>query len=177
AFERRVDVGRGNLLRYHAELRKDHAAEPADPKLEALEVVDRVDLLAVEAAHLHAHIAAGDRQDAVLLHEVAHELQPAAGIHPTLLLAGVEPERQTTIECQCRVLADIERGQRMAALDRTGLRGVPNLQRRYDLAAGEDLDLELLLGELADTLGHGLDSAVESVEALRPARCQPPTNG
>jgi hypothetical protein len=50
------------------------------------------------------------------------------------------------------------------------------LQRRHDLAAGKDLDIELLVGELADTLGHGLDGAVESVEALRPARCQPPTN-
>src|SRR5262245_64837260 len=97
AFERRVDVVRGDLLRYHAELRQDHAAEPADPKLEPLEVVDRVDLLAVEAAHLHAHIAAGDRQDAVLLHDAAHELEPAAGIHPSLLLAGVEPERHARI--------------------------------------------------------------------------------
>src|SRR4030095_1892520 len=125
---------------------QDHAAEPADPKLEPLEVVDRVDLLAIEAAHLHAHIAAGDRKDAVLLHYAAHELQPAAGVHPSLLLAGVEPERHAGIECKCRVFADIERGQRMTALARTGLRGVPNLQRRHDLAAGKDLDIELLVG-------------------------------
>src|SRR5262249_18385881 len=102
--------------------------------------------------------------------------QPAAGIHPGLLLAGVEPECQTRIECQRRVLADIERGQRMAALDRTGLRGVPNLQRRHDLAASKHLNIELLVRGLADTVGPRLDSAGESVEALRPARCQPPTN-
>ena len=67
---------------------------------------DGVDLLAVEAAHLDAHIAAGDRQDAVLLHDVAHELEAAAGIHPGLLLDGVEPERHAGIECDGRVLAD-----------------------------------------------------------------------
>src|ERR1700730_4541336 len=60
ALERGIDVGGRDLLRHHAELGENGAAEPADAELEALEVVDAVDLLAVEAAHLHADIAAGN---------------------------------------------------------------------------------------------------------------------
>src|SRR4029077_3763268 len=67
AFERRINVGGGDLQRDHTELRQDHAAESADPKLEPFEVVDRVDLLAIEAPHLHADIAAGNGQVSILL--------------------------------------------------------------------------------------------------------------
>ena len=103
-------------------------------------------------------------------------LRPSSSFRP----GGAPPPGKVVadvlVERDGRVLADIERGQRMTALDRAGLRGVPDLQRRHDLAAGEDLDLELPVGQLADTLGHGFDGAVNRVQALRPTRRQPPTN-
>ena len=58
-LERRIDVAAGDLLRHHAELRDDLAGKAADAHLEALQVGDRVDLLAEPAAHLGAGVAAG----------------------------------------------------------------------------------------------------------------------
>ena len=60
ALQRRIDVAGRDLLRHDAELRQHLAAEAADAELEALQVIDRVDLLAEEAAHLGAGIAAGE---------------------------------------------------------------------------------------------------------------------
>src|SRR5262249_58314765 len=78
AFERRINVGRGNLQGHNAELRQNHATQSADAELKPFEVVDGVDLFAVEATHLHAHIAAGNGQDSVLLEQRTDELQPSA---------------------------------------------------------------------------------------------------
>src|SRR5262249_9309788 len=163
AFERRINVGGGKLQRDNAELGQDHATEPADAELETFEVVDRVDLLAVKAAHLHADIAAGNRQDSVLLEQRADEFEAAAIIHPRLLLARIESERKPGIERDRGVLANIERGQGVAAFNRAVLRRVPDLQRRDDLAAGKALDLEFLVGDLPHAFAHGLDTAVKPI--------------
>src|SRR5262249_58711704 len=106
-----------------------HRPTPADAELESFEVVDRVDLLAVESTHLHADIAAGNGQDSVLLQQRADEFEAAAVIHPRLLLARIESERDPGIERDRGVLANIERGQGMATFDRAVLRRVPDLQR------------------------------------------------
>src|SRR6266508_5302178 len=108
ALERWINVGRGDLQWHDAELRQNHAAQPTDTELETFEIVDRVDLLAVEATHLHAHIAAGNGQDSVPLEQRADELHPAAVIHPGLLLARIEAEREPGIERDRGVLADVE---------------------------------------------------------------------
>src|SRR5262249_23693943 len=44
----------------------------------------------------------------------------------------------------------------------------------HDLARGEDLDLELVVGDFANELAEQLGAAVERVEGLRPARGEPP---
>jgi hypothetical protein len=49
------------------------------------------------------------------------------------------------------------------------LHGVEDLQSRYDFACGEWLDLELVVGGLANRLGHQLGGAMQCVERLRPA--------
>src|SRR5262245_61276023 len=87
--------------------------------------------------------------------------------------AGVEAECHARIECKCRVFADIERCQRMTAFDRTGLRGVPNLQRRHDLAASKDLDTEFFVDYWLT--GWDMVSTLPwRVSRLFGARCQPP---
>src|SRR5262249_53684009 len=115
ASERWINVGGGNLQWHNAVLRQNTPPYPANAELEPFEVVDGVDPLAIEAAHLHAHIAAGNGQNTVLLEQCAEELQPSAVIHPGLLLARVEPEREPGIERDRRVLADIESGKLIAA--------------------------------------------------------------
>src|SRR5262249_44768310 len=101
---------------------------------------------------------------------------PPAVIHPCLLLACVEAESEPGIERDRGVLTDIERGERVAALDGAVLRRIPDLQRRHDFPASEALDLEFPIGQLPHALTHGFDTAVKRIEALRPARCQPPTH-
>jgi hypothetical protein len=125
---------------------------------------------------LHADVAAWRRPEAALLEEVAHELESAAVIHPRVLLAVVETESDAGIEGIGRVLANIERGERVAAIDGAVLRRVQDLQRRHDLATGKRLNLEFLIGQLGDALAHGFDRAEHRVEAFRPARRQPPSD-
>ena len=60
ALERRINVAARDLLRHDAELREHLPTQAADAELEARQVGDRLDLLAEEAAHLGAGIAAGE---------------------------------------------------------------------------------------------------------------------
>ena len=62
----------------------------------------------------------------------------------------------------------------MADLDGAVLHGVENLQAGNDLAGGESLDLEFVVGGFADRLGHHLGAAMQRVERFRPARRHAP---
>jgi hypothetical protein len=57
------------------------AGKSADPHLQALEIVDALDLLAEPAAHLAPVLPPGG-DDVVLLVEVVHQLDAAAVEHP-----------------------------------------------------------------------------------------------
>src|SRR5262249_13405751 len=74
------------------------------------------------------------------------------------------------------VLADVERGERVAALDGAVLRCIPNLQRRGDLTAREALDLEFPVGHLPHPLAPGLATPVKRIETLLPAPRPAPTH-
>ena len=62
----------------------------------------------------------------------------------------------------------------MSHLDGAVLHGIEHLQARNDFAAGEGLDLELVVGGFGNELGHHLDGAPKRVERFRPARRQAP---
>ena len=65
-------------------------------------------------------------------------------------------ERHGRAEGEGRVLAEVVVGRGVAHLDGAVLHGVEHLQARHDLAGGEDADLELVVGQLADVLGEEL---------------------
>src|SRR5215211_9013647 len=97
----------------------EHASgESADAHLEAIEVGDLLDLLAEPAAHLGTGVAGRNGIDVVLLVEAIHQVDAAAGEHPSVDHALVEPERQRRAEREGRVLADIVVRGRVAHLDR-----------------------------------------------------------
>ena len=73
-----------------------------------------------------------------------------------------------------RILAEVIVGRGVAHLDRAVLHGVGGLQARHDLARGEDLDLEPVVGRFGHRLGEGFRRAVDGVERFREARRQPP---
>jgi len=62
----------------------------------------------------------------------------------------------------------------LTALDRALLHGVEDLQRRHDLASGVGRDLELAVGQLADTLAEECSCAVDRIETLGIARREAP---
>jgi hypothetical protein len=64
----------------------------------------------------------------------------------------------------------------VAHLDGLVLHGVEHREAGHDLAGGEHLNLEIVVGDLADALGEHFAGAVERVERLRPARRQPPSD-
>ena len=90
------------------------AAEAADAELQALDVGDRLDLLAEPAAHLRAGVAAGEVDDVVLGVELAHQLEAVAFVHPRRHLARVQAERDRAAEREGRILAEevVRRGVR-----------------------------------------------------------------
>ncbi len=52
----------------------------------------------------------------------------------------------------------------MAHLDRAVLHRVQHLERRHDLAAGEDADLEFLVGHLGQAIGEIFGAAEDGIE-------------
>jgi hypothetical protein len=106
--------------------------------------------------------------------EVVHQLHAAAEIHPGGLHATVETERDRGAEGESRILAEIIVRRGVAHLDRAGLHGIGRLQTRHDLAGGENLDLELVVGGFGDGLGESVRCSVDGVERFRIARSQPP---
>src|SRR6185312_2138039 len=104
-LERRVDVAARDELRHDAQLLHDLAGHAADAHLDALEILDALDLLAEPAAHLRARVAARHLIDVVALVELAEELEAAAEELPCVRLARVEAERDRAVERERRILA------------------------------------------------------------------------
>jgi len=173
-LQRRIDVAAGDLLRNHAELAHDAAGEAADPHLEAFEIVGRLDFAAEPAAHLRAGVA--DRQvvDVVALVELVEQVVAAGLEHPGVHLARVHAEWNRGGEGECLVLAEIVVAGGVAALDRLVLNAVHHLQRRHELAGRVRRDVELAVGGRADAVAEHFGAAVDRVERLREARCEPP---
>src|SRR6185312_5266356 len=77
-------------------------------------------------------------------------------------------------ESERRVLAEEVIRRRMRALDRRVLHGIDDAECGHDLAAGERLDLELVVRRRGDALGYHIGTAEDRVEAAREARRHPP---
>ncbi len=175
-LERLVDLAAGDVLRHAADALEHLAAEAADAHLQALDVGQRLDLLAVPAAHLGAGVAHREVVDVVARVELAEQLHAVAFVHPRRHLAAVQAERDGAVHREGRVLAEevVRRGVRH--LDRAVLHAVDDAERGHQFATGVHRDLELAAGHVADLLGHHFGSAVDGVQRLRKARSQAPAD-
>jgi hypothetical protein len=174
-LERRVDVAAGDLLRHPAELLDRLPGPSTDAELDAAEVGRRIDLLAEKAAHLGTGIAARQPVDVELpVAELVEQVHAAAVVEPGVLPARIGAERDRAIEREGRILADEIIGRGVAHLDRAVGHGVHVRQPGNDLAGGEVLDLELVVGRLGDESRQGLAGAVKGVERLGEAGGEPP---
>jgi hypothetical protein len=59
-------------------------------------------------------------------------------------------------------------------LDALTLHRVEHHQSRHDLASGEDLNSELVVGDLPNALGENFARAIQRIKRFRPARGEPP---
>src|SRR5262249_23482533 len=87
---------------------------------------------------------------------------------------SIQTERGSAKQRPGRVLADEIILCAVTQLDSAVLHGVEHLQPRYDLAGGEDLDLEFAVGCLRNIFRKAQTGAKQRVERLRPARSQTP---
>src|SRR5690606_27650589 len=120
-------------LRNHAEPREHMSAHPADAELQALEVLDRVDLLTEPAAHLGAGVAHHDAVDIELAERLVDDLPTATEVPPGVLVTRIEAEGQAGAESKRRLLADVEIDRRLSTFDG------PHRDRIECLQPGDDL--------------------------------------
>ena len=59
-------------------------------------------------------------------------------------------------------------GRKGADLDRTCLHRIKHCEGWHDLAGREDLNLELVVGDLGDAFGKHLAAAIRCIERFRP---------
>ena len=175
-FEGRIEVAARNLLCHQAEFRKYHAAQTADAHLQAFQVGNRFDLLAIPAPHLRAGIADRNAHDVVGAIEIVHGLDSAAKSQPGVLLACVQTKRQRGSKAEGGILADIKVAGSLAAFDGRVLHRIENLQGRHDLARSEYLDLKPVARKFGDAPGHKIDSADQGVEVFWVTRSEAPAN-
>src|SRR5207247_9003917 len=119
----------------------------ADAHLQTLHIGYAFQLLAEEAAHLRAGVARREVDDVVALEELAHQLQPAAVVHPRVLLARAHTEWDRAGEGERRVLAEEIIWRGMAAFDRRVLHRVDDAKCWTEPASRQPLDLDLIAGE------------------------------
>ena len=173
-FQRRIDVIAGDHLLHHAELGQHLAGKAATTKLEALEIANGVDLLAIPAAHLRTGVAAGNVEDVVVAKELTHQLQAAGLQHPRRLLAAVEAEGDGGIEGEGGILANVPVTGGVSDRHRAILDRIQHSRSRYKLTGGEYLDLKFAAGSDGNMVGNRLGRAVDGVEALGVTGGQPP---
>src|SRR5581483_4391250 len=92
-FQRRIDVAAGELLRHDAELLHNLSGKTADAEFQAVQIGDRLDLLAEPAAHLATGVASEDRDHVIALVELVEHLLAAAMDIPGLIQSLVGSAR------------------------------------------------------------------------------------
>jgi hypothetical protein len=174
-LQRLVDVGARQLLRGDAELGDDGSGKAADAHLQALQVVDGVDLLAEPAAHLGHGVAGEQPVDVVLGVEGVHQRLAAAIQPPGILHAAVEAERHGAAEGERRVRGVHVVGGRVAGFDRAARDGIGDFQGGdLRVSPGDGPDLELAVGRLRHQPHEVVGAALQRIERLGPARRHAP---
>ncbi len=164
----------GNLLRHDAELLHHLPSDAGDAELQALQVVEGLELLAEPAAHLGAGVPARQAVEVLPSVELVEEIEPAAVIGPGGHLTRVQAEGDGGAERVGRILADVVIRRRMGHLDGAVGDRIGRLRRSDDLARREGLDLETAVGRLRHVAHEQLGRPEERVEGFREARRQPP---
>ena len=172
--ERGVDFRHRQVDDRDAERAQHLAADARHAELQALEVVQLLDRLAVPAAHLGAGAGALEALEVELGRELVPELLPAAIFHPGGVLDAGQPVGHGGEEVEALVLALPVILGRMVHVGVAGADGVEHAESRHQLAAAIDLDLDLAAGELRDAPGDPLPRRAQARRVERPGHGQLP---
>jgi len=141
-LQRLKDIARGEQLGGYAQLVHDLRAEPEEAHFQALEVLDRLDLLAEPAGRFGGRHGAGDGVDPVLAEHLVHQLDPAAVAHPCQVLAQPRAEGNAGEHGERRVRAGEEAGGRPGSVHRATRDRLDRFQRWNDGSRLMELELE-----------------------------------
>ena len=173
-LERGEDLAAGQRDRRAACLGERLAADAGDAHLEALEVVDRVDLAPEPAAHLRAGVAARRRDDPERLVGLLPELEPTAEVEPRIHFLRREPEGDGREERSGRDLALPVVGRTVPHLRGATRDRVEHLEGGYKLVRSVHLDRDPSSAARLDHAPELARAGPESREIGRPGRHHPP---
>ena len=175
ALERREDAGGRDQDRRGARPGDDLVPEScADPEPEALEVGDRVDLLAEPSGHLRRECRALTRDQVERGVGFFPELEPVTLVAPGGHAFRIHAERHRLEPLDRRLFLSPVRRRGHEGVDRALRGGVEALEIRHDLAARERVDTKPPAAQLLDHLSQSLSRALHHVQDRRPRRGHPP---
>ena len=174
ALQGRVDVRHAQRHGHRTQPLEQLAAQAGAAQLEPLEIGQPVDLVPEPAAHLQAGVAGHERLEPERRVELVPQRLPAAVLDPGLMLGRGQAERHRGEERRRLDLAGpVERGA-VAHLGGAGIDRVEHLQRRHQLAGGEQLHGEPAAAELADPVGQALGVHARPRQVAWPRGDHPP---
>ena len=147
-FQRRINVTAGKLLRDDSETRHDFTSHARNAHLQALQIRETLDFLAIPAAHLGCRVAADNADNAVIGEERIIKLVAAAMIKPGVLQTGVHAERNCRADGEGWILAGEVIAACMRHFDRVGLHRIDGLWAGHDFTGLEHLYLEFAFSHL-----------------------------
>ena len=168
SLERREDLAAGKRHRGRAEAAQHLAAKARHAHLEALEVLERVDLLVEPAAPLDARVSGHQRLQVEAGAELVPELLAARMVDPGVDLGRGQPEgnRGEEVEGLGLALPVVLGG--VVHVRRALRDGIEGFEGRHQLAGGEQLDRDAPFGPVGDAVGEALRAGAEAGEVLRP---------
>ena len=169
-LQRLEHVAAAHRLHRHAEPRAHLRREAGGAEAQALQIVDRGDLVLEPAGPLRPAIAAEEGLQAeAAVHLVVERLAAAMG-QPADLLGGEQAERLRAEQQDALGLRAPIGRHRMVELGRAFRDRVEDLVAGHDLARGEELDLDPPAGERGDAVGQHLCRDAGPWQVLRPGR-------
>ena len=165
-FQRLVNLAAGNVLWNDTQTLQHAAGESTATELQTLEVRNRVDFLAVPAAHLHAGIAHGEVDDSNFSEVLTQKLQAVALVHPRCHLAAVQSEWNRAIKRVGGVFAEEIVRRRVGHLDGSIGHAVKHAKSRHQLARSMGGDRETSAREFSHFFGEHIAHAKQSVQRL-----------
>ena len=159
-FQGQINLTSWQHLHVHPQAGHHLASQAGDAHLEALQVVDGVDLFVEPAAHLNAGIAARNTHDTEVIQQFLHQRLPTCLHQPCVLLPGGQAKWNAGVEGQRGVLADVVVRGALADLNGPLLRGVEDLEAGNKLPSRVASDVKQAVCHRLDALGHDLARSV-----------------